>query len=325
MREEDAVTRPRLTLAAEPRTARLGASEVAAVLGLSPYRTPFGVWASKTQAAEPEPETASQRRGRILEPALLDWLREEVGALEVSRETQDAHSPWVVSPDWPHLGCHPDGVLRWADGREAGAEIKTARHGHEWGETADAIPPAYAVQVQVCLALVRVLPEWRLGAYLPVRDELRAYTVLPWAPDLVRELLQRAEDWWRQHVQADCPPPIDGSEDARRWLLSRYPGARTALREASPEEVDLVRALARARDAARAAEAELGRLESRVKQAIGDAEGVALPNGRATWKMQESSRVDVTRLRAEQPDLAARYSTTQATRVLRVSLQEDKT
>lgn len=322
------MTGPALIRSAEPRSARIGASDVAAVLGLSPWRTPFGVWASKQPNAETSGDTPVTRRGHYLEAGLLRWLGDEVGALQVV-PGDPFDGPWVVAAEgrWPHVGVHPDGYLLLPPAEGDGGtgwhagEIKTARQGAEWGEGPEEYPPHVWIQVQVQAAVsgLRV----RLGAYLPLSEQFRVYAVEP-DPVTAAEMLDRAEAWYVRHVLGDEPPPLDGSDDARRWLLSRFPRHRQPLRPATDAEAGLVRELAAAKAALRAAEAEEKRLAALVQAAIGDAEGVELVGGKATWKAQNNSRVDVKRLQAEAPEVAAQYTTTTLTRVLRVSVTEEE-
>jgi predicted phage-related endonuclease len=90
-------------------------------------------------------------------------------------------------------------------------------------------------------------------------------------------------------------------------------------------EVDpvLVAELRAARAGAKVAEARKDEAEARLKAALGDAD-TAVCDGRvaATWRTQSSSRVDVTRLHAEEPEVARRFTTTSTIRVLRP--KEDK-
>ena len=313
------MTGPTLTLAAEPRSARLGASEVAAVLGLSPWRTPFGVWAAKCGGLESAAETPVTRGGHYLEAGLLRWLGDEVGAAAVVLG-EPFDGPAVVHPGgrWPHVSAHPDGYVLVA-GAWLCAEVKTARQAAEWGDGPDDVPAHYWLQAQVQATLAGL--GVRLGAYLALREEFRVYALTP-DPETLAEALDRAEDWWLRHVVGDLPPDIDGSDDARRWLLARHPVHRSPLRAATAVEAELVRALADAKEDRKGAEAEEARLSALVQAAIGDAEGIQLDGGRATWKAQSSGRVDIARLKKERPDLAAEFTTTTTTRVLRVAMEE---
>ncbi len=58
------------------RKPTIGASEVAAVLGVHPYTTPFELWTRKSRGVVID-DNKYMRRGRILEPIAIDLLREE--------------------------------------------------------------------------------------------------------------------------------------------------------------------------------------------------------------------------------------------------------
>ena len=49
------------------RKTGIGGSDIAAILGLSPYRTPVDVWAEKTGRATAQDETLQMRFGRYAE------------------------------------------------------------------------------------------------------------------------------------------------------------------------------------------------------------------------------------------------------------------
>lgn len=311
---------PALRYADEPRAARLGASEVAAVLGLSPWQTAFGVWSRKLGAAD-APETGVTRRGRYLESAVLDWLRDDLDAEMFLGGPFD--SPWVVSANgrWPHVGCHPDAYVRPEGKPWQGAEAKTARAAREWGDADDAVPPGYWLQAQVGLALTG-LPLWHLAVYLPIAEKFRRY---PIAPDTATtcEALDRCEAWWDRHVTRDEPPEPDASDEARRWLLSTYPRAITPLRDATDAEALLAREVADLRVSIREAETRERAVSARLTAAIGEAEGLRLPGGgRVTWRAQTTERIDVARVRAEHPEVARACTARTETRVLRVSMED---
>ncbi len=52
------------------RRGRLGCSEIAAAMGLSPWKTPLRLWEEKTGAVERAEESRRQRR---LRACLADW------------------------------------------------------------------------------------------------------------------------------------------------------------------------------------------------------------------------------------------------------------
>lgn len=83
----------------------IGASEVAAVVGLSPWETPFSLWLRKTHQAPPLEETESMHMGHLLEPVVVQLWEEKTGwkAVKASAKDiiyQDPEHPWrKVTPD----------------------------------------------------------------------------------------------------------------------------------------------------------------------------------------------------------------------------------
>ena len=163
---------------------------------------------------------------------------------------------------------------------------------------------------------------WHLAVLHTMADEFCRYELRP-DVDTASEMLQRAEAWWARHVLAGDPPPVDGSGDARKWLLSRYPREREPLRLATAAEAMWAEEVARLRADAKRIASEEKAAAARLTAAIGAAEGVDLGGGRrVTWRAQSSNRIDVGRLRAEEPGMAARFAVETITRVLRVPEEE---
>ena len=57
----------------------LGGSDIAAILGISKWRTPMDVWVEKMGLVEPSEESYAMMRGRILEDAIAQWYGEFTG------------------------------------------------------------------------------------------------------------------------------------------------------------------------------------------------------------------------------------------------------
>ena len=107
------------------RRTGIGASEAAAALGLSRYKSPFQLYLEKTGEIDTGggPELAVQTRGKRFEPILRVMYEEETG-----RKVQLVEKP-MQSAEWPFMFATPDGLI--PPGR--GLEIKTSRNRSEWG------------------------------------------------------------------------------------------------------------------------------------------------------------------------------------------------
>lgn len=113
----------------------IGASEVAAILGLSPWDTPYSLWLKKTHQVEPEPENFAMRRGHYLEDAVVQWWQDETGEKVIKASAADII---YVHPDFPYMRVTPDRVVR---GRKKLLEVKSTA-----GYMGDEIPDYYLAQ-----------------------------------------------------------------------------------------------------------------------------------------------------------------------------------
>lgn len=263
----------------------IGGSEIGAILGLSPFESPIDVYCRKLGLTDEKPETRPMRLGKLLEPVILAEYQQETGRR--GRLSSDL----FTLPEFHVLGT-PDGFH--ADGiDEDGLEFKAVglRQAPSWGDPGtDEIPDHYLVQVALYMALTK-RDRWHVAALIG-GQELRCYTVHR-DPDLEATILDGAARFWVDHILAQEPPPIDGSESARRMIESRFPRQTSPLRPASIEEETLVAQLAEARRAVARAEADEARLQNLIKAAIGEGEGLQGPDWKVTWKAtKDSSKTD---------------------------------
>lgn len=116
----------------------LGGSEIAPILGLSPFESRFSLWHRKAGMAAPVQESPEMEWGKRLEPVILQKYRDEHPELDFRvRNGTFAHDdrPWqIANPDLLAV----DRVV----------EAKFSMFGDGWGEPGtDEIPPYYRTQV----------------------------------------------------------------------------------------------------------------------------------------------------------------------------------
>lgn len=278
------MTKPAIVLADPPptreewleeRRSGLGGSDAAAVLGLNPWSSPLAVYLEKLGLSEPKEENRAMRLGKRMEPVILEeYVRETGGEAELNaRVFHHPEAPEILgTPDAFRKDARRGVELKWVGDRTAGL----------WGDSGtDEIPDYYHLQCDVYMA-VTDLPEWDVAVILGGR-ELRVFHL---RRDLAleAELVARLRSFWREHIVAQVPPPLDGSEDARRWIESRFPRQRAALRPASLQEEIWARDLASVRAAKARAESEEQRIRNLLTLSMGVAEGIEGPFGRITWR-----------------------------------------
>lgn len=120
----------------------IGGSDVAGIVGLSPWNSPFKVWAVKTGQLDDSfiPSEAADW-GNRLEPIVLDKFEEDFPELKVYRNVgtwANNERPWQLA--------NPDALYETPDGRLGIIEIKTSRYEDGWEN--DQPPVHYQTQVQ---------------------------------------------------------------------------------------------------------------------------------------------------------------------------------
>lgn len=88
------------------RDSYLGGTDVAAILGKNPFKSPLDVYLRKTKQAPPEPVNERMTWGLILEPIILAEYCRRAGLCLVESQ------PFVRDNNEPWLGGHIDGVAR---------------------------------------------------------------------------------------------------------------------------------------------------------------------------------------------------------------------
>lgn len=254
----------------EARRAGVGASDIAAIMGISPWSTPFQVWASKV-AEIPEDEGSEQMKwGRILENVILD---------EWEKENQYMHSRgWLIrSTNVPIMMATVDGFTNTLNNVPAVAEAKNRS---EWSW--DSIPEHYHAQVQWQLAVTG----YQIG-YLIVLfagRHLETFEIEADADYQTAQVLAAGEFWKR--VEANEPPPTDGADNPLMASLWPY-----HTEQAVEIDADAATELYEARSADKVASGRRDAAEAVVKATLGEADtAVVGQQVVATWRNNGKGR-----------------------------------
>lgn len=211
----------------ESRRAYIGASEAAAVLGISPYDSPHSVYLSKVEGVEKE-ETLPMRRGRHMEPFIIAEFERETG-VKVLPGRFHQH------PKWPFIACNTDGELEWK-GHPAVIECKDVGFfaGLQFGtEGADIVAEHYLTQCAYQLiasgrklACLCVLKDGRtLEKFWYTFDPALFEIAHVLDRDMAKSITFRVCQFWNNHIIPKIPPPltaVDTDTDYVRTRRSEY-------------------------------------------------------------------------------------------------------
>ena len=255
----------------------IGASDIAAVLGISPWKTPLQLYLDKRGELPPQEDAPQLRRGRMLEPLVLDFYADETGH-QVTRQQEcvTGAEPWMMAT--------LDGFDA-IDNAPVEAKTVNAFSAQEFGEHgSDDIPLHYSAQVHWQMMLTDASTGYL--AALIGSDDFRIFTIQR-DRDLELLLIARATEFW-QRVQSGTPPEPNSEVDVK--LL--YPRDAGSSIEATPEIADAVAELAAIKAQAKELEAKEGLSGMKIKTFMGENATLIGLDGKplATWKTAKGSQ-----------------------------------
>lgn len=295
------------------RSMFMGGSDIAAVLGLSPWKTPIDLWREKTQPRIEEGQVSGPKlRGKRWEAVVAEMLAE--------RLTADGHRVEIIGanrryadPKHPWMACEIDFEIALND-QPINVELKTVHpfRMKEWGQSGtDTLPVYYTSQVMWGLGVTG--KQEALCAALFGADELRVYPVER-DEAVIAWMRAEAVKFWVQNVQAGVCPAPRTFED----LDFLYPtDSEQPAVQADPDLASKVLRLRAINEERSAREAEADALTFDIRRAMGDRTELVMPNGKTaiTWKERSGKYLAETALKDAHPKIHKEFSRTWSKRV----------
>lgn len=299
----------------------IGGSDIAAILGLSPYRTPMDVFLEKRGETQPKGNEEAMYWGTVLEDVVASEYQKRTGR-RVQRINQmlvhAEHDFVLANIDRAVIVPEIAGNVRWKDGRlttDRILECKTANAyaADQWGDAGtDHVPDAYLLQCQWYLGITRA--DVADLAVLIGGSDYRIYSIAR-NDGLIGYMIEAAAEFWRRVQEGIAPDPQSVAEAARKW--PRHIAGKSLIVDVTVAEACAeLEAIGQQKKQLEAREDEL---KTQVMSAFGDAEEITYQGRKlATWKTQTTTRIDTTRLKKEMPDIAAQFTTSSESRVFRL-------
>lgn len=283
----------------EARKDGVGGSDVAAVMGISPWKSPLEVWLEKTGRAEP-PDLSGKESvewGTRLEPLIADKFAEAHPELTVLRKNCT-----MVSRARPWALANIDRELRGPEGRGV-LEVKTAglRSADSW---VFGPPGHYLAQVQHYLSVTGWGYAW--VAVLIGGQEYREYRIERDEAD-IGAIDEAVDGFWNGFVVPGVMPKMTGRGSEPEALLGMHPDPSDGYVPFMDADFPLFGERVSVGIEIKALEARRRRLDSEIKALIGDARGAETESVRCTWVRSKSRRLDARRLKEELPETYAEY------------------
>ena len=290
----------------EVRKHGVGSSDAAAAVGLNPYQSQLELWMVKTgrdttmPKINPEDDTSPMYWGTLLEPIVAAHYTKKSGnrvrKINAVLQHPDADKSWMLANiDREVIGASNVQILECKTAGEFGARL--------WR---DGVPEYVQLQVQHQLAVTG-----KSAADVCVLICGQEVRIIRIERDdaLIDRLIELERQFW-YYVEADIPPPADGSDSADLALRYLYPKDNghvadfTHDRNMSSTFADLV--LIRA-DIEERQKTE-SKLKQKIQERMGETSKALFETGSVTWKRSKDSLgIDMQKLVVDQPDITLRY------------------
>lgn len=283
------------------RKGGIGSSEIATIVGLNPWETPFQLWRRKKGLDPEKEETFAMRAGHYLEDAVSKFFSDETG-LEIIKSSADEFV--IVDAFRPYLRVSPDRTY-WLKGLPKNAqnkgilECKTTQMSID----PDDLPKHWFCQLQYQLGVARL--ESGSLAWLSSGREF-GYKHLAFVEDFYRWLVDEADKFYQDCIVGSQVPDAVNAKDVLLKYDRHVEGKSV---EATLDIINNVHELKVIKDEIAKLEARRDELESDIKMAFGDAEKLTWEGDTiATWKApKQSMKFDSKTFCKEHPEMSKQY------------------
>lgn len=286
------------------RTKGIGSSEVATIIGVNPYQTPYQLWRQKRQIDPPTEMNMPMRLGHLLEDAVATLWSEETDREVIKASAGD----WIaVKTEKPYFRASPDRTF-WIPGMKRNntnkgiLECKTTQMQVDPND----LPKTWFCQLQWLLGVSET--EQGSLAWLSMGRNF-GHVDMTLVPDFYGWMEEEAERFWIDNIIGGKEPEPVNAED----ILIKYSRhTEGKVIEVSEKVLQAYSELKEIREQMKAMEAKSDSLEDSIKLAFQDAEMIAYQGQTlATWKTaKDSQKIDTKALSKFHPGIAAQFTVT---------------
>ncbi len=284
------------------RESGIGSSEVATIVGLNPWETPYQLWRRKVGLDAPKQENFAMKAGHYLEDAVSLFWQDETGQQVIKSSAGD----WLIRDDErPYLQVSPDRTYWLADMPHSNEnkgilECKTTQMTID----EDDIPKHWFVQVQYQLGVAG----YQHGSLAWLTQGRNfGYKDLAFVPDFFAWLVEEVDKFWVDNIQAKQEPTAANVQDI---LLKYNRHTDGKIVEVNDDIFAAYQDLKAVKDELAVIEEKKTALEEKIKLGFGDAEAISYGGQTlATWKAPKpSNKFDAKAFTAAHPDLAKEFT-----------------
>lgn len=279
----------------------IGSSEVATILGLNPWETPYQLWRRKKGLDAPKEETFAMKAGHYLEDAVSMFWHDETGRDIIKRSAID----WLIlNADKPYMRVSPDRTYWLSDSRKNSdkgiLECKTTQMTIDEED----LPKHWFCQLQYQLGVAEL--EQGSLAWLCSGRQF-GYKDIALVPDFFQWIEEEVTKFWVDNIQGNIEPDATSVADV---LLKYNRHTDGKIIEVADDIYTTVNDLKALKEQIAQLDEQKESLEEKIKLGFGDAEAISYGGQTiATWKAPKpSEKFDAKAFAKAHPDLAKEFT-----------------
>jgi len=292
------------------RKNQIGGSDIASILGMSPWKTALQLWAEKTGTVEPD--VLSDKEYVQLGIELEDFVCKKFEKKTDMKVRRDNRT--FVHKDYPYMVAHID---RRIVGTEAILEAKTCSSWKLKAWEGEEIPEPYILQ---CLWYMGITGMKKCYICCLIGGQKFVWKEVKFDEELFNSMVEKAKDFWEEYVLKNIQPmAVSGDKD---FMVNLYPSEKNdELQVANNEVEDWIAHLQESKMHIKEMKKETDDLESKIKQIIGETTGLQTEKYIVTWKSQNGSPKYL-KQRMIDDGIFEKYTEPTTRRVMRVKLNK---
>lgn len=259
----------------ERRMKGIGGSDISAIMGVNPFKSPLDVYLDKIGESEPLEDNFPMRLGRAMEVTLRQTYQE----LHECRIHCSIEPRLLILEDGIFYH-HPDGIASIDSDGTTTDHLWEAKSSSRYSAWKNGPPIEVLMQCRWGL-LLSGLPKCVVSLSLGGR-EYREFEIFP-DHQMQNEMIDAASDFWNCNVVEKVPPDPSGSESDRVWLDGEFE-ERDSVCPLNATLVELAKDRLIVDALVKGGTKERDEIDQLIMKEMGDHSAAAGDNFRVTWK-----------------------------------------
>lgn len=295
------------------RSKGIGGSDIAAIMGFNPWKTPYQVWAEKTGRSKGTEANEKMKIGSAIEDFIASQYAKRTG-LKVKRSNK-----FKLCDAYPFIGGSVDRLVFDPDRGGWGIlEMKNVSTESFKNTFLGAVPDYYYLQVQTYMLVFGMS---FADLFVFVGGERFEVFHIERSEPVINSIIEAARNFWFNFVQTDIAPAVVSKDDLKLKYGSE--DFMPEMKEATEEISGLVEHLVKIKNEIKILENEKELAELKIMDFCGEYEGLTFENKPLlTWKWQIATRFDSKAFKESDPQTYKKFEKSSESRVLRIKAKD---